>query len=109
MDLSTNKMLFGLVLVASLWAPVYLVRIALAFIDPASRTRKKAVFFALVLAGLVAGYAFVLDDTTRIGDTVAGSAHRSHSGNAHAKESRRSMISERSFFEQRAFKPRPFQ
>ena len=47
MDLSTNRMLFGLVLVASLWAPVYLVRTALAFIDPALRTRKKAVVFGL--------------------------------------------------------------
>ena len=32
MDLSTNKVLFGLVLVVCLWAPVYLVRTAPAVI-----------------------------------------------------------------------------
>ncbi len=66
MDLSTNRFLFGLVLVASLWAPVYLVRTAPALITPASRTLKKAVVFGLVLAGLVAVYAVVLDSTTRV-------------------------------------------
>ena len=66
MDLSTNKVLFGLVLVVCLWAPVYLVRTAPAVIAPASRTLKKAVAFGVVLAGLVAVYAVVLDSTTRV-------------------------------------------
>ena len=66
MDLSSNKLLFSLLLVASLWAPVYLVRKASAFINREERTPKNYALVLAALAGLVLVYWGVLDFETRI-------------------------------------------
>ena len=66
MDLSSNKILFSLLLIDSLWAPVYLIRKAYAFSNRDERTLANYAIVLAALAGLVVVYGKVLDFDTRI-------------------------------------------
>ena len=66
MDLLSNRFLFGVLLVACLWAPVYLVRKGYALFHQNRRSLADYVPFLSVLAGLGIVYSYVLDFNTRI-------------------------------------------